>query len=160
MKTPRRHSRAPKGPRVEYSPPNDVVEMYLDQVIAMRGRPALTAPRNGELFEARQKIDRRAKSVLLYMAGDLGGCDPFAWPSSAPGRCQRKARGEHASSRPCWCRHKSPSCPGWRWASIRRRTPPRSPLEAELSPSSGLRWTAATRNATLRCRRKSTGSIY
>ena len=45
--------------------------MYLDQVIAMRGRPALTAPRNGELFDAREKIDRRAKSVLLYMAGDL-----------------------------------------------------------------------------------------
>jgi DNA processing protein len=45
--------------------------MYLDQVIAMRGRPALTAPRNKELFDAREKIDRRAKSVLLYMAGDL-----------------------------------------------------------------------------------------
>ena len=70
MKAARRYSRT-SGPRFEYSPPNDVVEMYLDQVIAMRGRPALTAPRNGELFIAREKIDRRAKSVLLYMAGDL-----------------------------------------------------------------------------------------
>ncbi len=54
---------------------------------------------------------------------------------------------------------RSPSVCG-RWALIRRRTPQRSPLEAGLSPSSGLRWTVATRNATLQCRRRSPGSIY
>jgi DNA processing protein len=62
---------AAKRPRHGYSPPTDVVEMYLDQAIEMRGRPALTAPRNRELFAAPDKTDRRSRSVLLYMAGDL-----------------------------------------------------------------------------------------
>jgi hypothetical protein len=41
----------------ECLPPNDgdVVEMYLDKAIEMRGRPALTAPRSEQLFEVPEK---------------------------------------------------------------------------------------------------------
>ncbi len=64
-------ARAARAARHTYSPPIDVVDMYLDHAVQMRGRPALTAPGNGELFSAPEKIDRRSRSVLLYMAGDL-----------------------------------------------------------------------------------------
>lgn len=66
-------TRKARGPRPNYTPPNDAVEMWLDQAISMRGRPAMTAPRNRELFAPSRDTtaDRRSRSVLLYMAGDL-----------------------------------------------------------------------------------------
>jgi DNA processing protein len=72
MKVPRSGGRQ-RTATAEYLPPNDgdVVEMYLDKTIEMRGRPALTAPRGEQLFEVPEKIDRRWRSTLLYMAGDL-----------------------------------------------------------------------------------------